>query len=431
MSIQKSSQSAGDAMKAATIYGWWQRALEFPDEIGKAKDLKIHDDLPHAGYYMRPHIDAKPGSEYSKPRPEMVAEPVAIWQEGSGHELTYKACIGVDYRPIDALKVWTWVCRDPITEEEYRRLVAGGELPPKYQKPQPKEERPKKEPEKPAEPVAVKNAIPLEEQARIGIGHNQGPPLGPEAATEIGAKIKGESVLITKLIKEGVTDQETADKLGEAGNRMLKLSKEAAEKHKEAKAPYLEMSRKIDAAFKPLIDAAKSKMDEARGVIGAWAKIERDRLAAEEAKRVAAENARIAEENRKREEEAREKEEAARAEAARKAREAAELAGASDEEVEAAGAEAAQTVKPVEAKLLKEKTERKVEAKAGTAAGRAFGGKAKRTVGEITDTKAFVMAVIDDPAIVEAAQRVADRIARDKDVEDANLPAGMVRKIVE
>jgi hypothetical protein len=420
-------QSMRDPMVSA--YAWWSHAVGNPKAIGKT--LPLHDGDPQAGFYMRPHIEAKPGSAHSKPRPEMPAEPVAIYPNADD-PAKLEAVIGKTYETVNAADIWTWVCRDPIPEAEYRRLCAGGELPPKYLPLKPKAEEVKKEPEKAPEPVAVENRPVPPELKIFGIGHNR----SLDEAEPIAERLKAEAKYLRELLgvektedlaNAKITNQETADKVGECGNRLLQIKKDAEEARVDIKAPYLEITKAIDEAFNPVKNTAADIISTCRKIVAVWKDVEAKRKREEEAKRVAEENARRQAEHEAEVAAAEKAAEEERAAAALAARQKAELAGATDEEIAAAGEKAAAEVEAKTVETPKEVKERKSASKVsvGAASGRSFAGASKRWVGVITDMEAFLIAVKDEPAIVEAAQRVANRIARDKDAE---IPAGMQRK---
>lgn len=404
MTAQSIGSLAEKIVADADPYAWWRAALENPERIGRS--LQIHVNEPQMGFYVKPF---RKGNEKRKPD---GPHPVAIWRDEDG---AMRAAIGADYKPVDAEWIWTWVAEHPIQHELYEQIINGGDWPQEYLKAAEGSSVSKKEPDQPPDPVEVMNRP--NHGGTPGIGHNRGPAMGDDLA----AKIKAETTLARKLMDDGVEDQETADKLGETGNRLLELKKLAQAEHDDLKAPYLEMCGKIDEAYNPAIKVCADVIKKARGVIGAWKEREKERLRQaaelERRRREQEERERYEREKAAAEEEARQKQ----AEADRKAREQAELAGASPDEVAQI---TAAPVKVKEVKPVKEVKAKKAEVKAGAATGRAFSGGPKRYVAKIVDYPAFLAAIQGEKEIVEAANKIAHRIANTKDAE---IPVGMER----
>lgn len=169
-----------------------------------------------------------------------------------------------------------------------------------------------------------------------------------------------------------VSSQEQADKAANYADAFAAFEKRAEEAHKAEKAPHLEAGRKVDAAWKPVIERA--------GELKKWAKKSSEAF-------LIAEKARLAEEDRKRQSEA--------ARIAR-ARIAAEKAG---EPPPVVTAPVAFTPPPQ-------------KAKAGTS-GRTVALRT-RQVHEIVDWRKFLAYLADfnqkPPDFVEVCQKVANRM---------------------
>lgn len=366
---------------------YWKNALK--GEFGP-----IHEGEPQTGFYAQ---KARKGNET---RDAQEASPVAIWSDESGTH----AVIGMSESVTDADRIWTWVAQNPITYKQYLVWVKNGVVPEAH--------RPKAKAVKPSTKVAEKapapvvaNNCPIPDKSKIGIGHNG----GPDISAELAAEIKAETQLVENLIKAGVDSKDTAEKLGECGNRLLALKKKTNAAHKQEKAPWLEGGRAVDDRYKPLIKACDDKVKEARSPIDTWKRQETKRLEiiaeAERAEKQRIENERIAEENRL----AKEKHEADKAEAERTAKEQAELSGASEAEIDATKADEIEAPKLQEAKEIKAV---KADVSVGKATGKAFTTSRTVTTATILNMDELLGVLKQEPKFIEFVQSLADAAAR-------------------
>lgn len=163
--------------------------------------------------------------------------PVAIFtQDGA-----LKAAVGRSFT--DPLKVWTWCADNPVSEADYKQALDGGAWP-------------------------------------GDVGHNSG-DLSLKEEIEDSA-----STALEWLAKNGIKSKVDADTAANHRALLLELKKKAETEHKTAKAPHLEAGRKIDAAFKPLIDTADSAASTIRSELGKYlAKVEAEERAKADAAR--------------------------------------------------------------------------------------------------------------------------------------------------
>ena len=106
----------------------------------------------------------------------------------------------------------------------------------------------------------------------------------PEPVEDFKARIARYKTLSEKLgpVTEG-NEQQYRDEIGLCGD----LKREIEAQHKVEKAPHLEAGRKVDAAYKPLVDEAEAVQKKLKATLQAFV-VERER----EAKRIADEAAR-------------------------------------------------------------------------------------------------------------------------------------------
>lgn len=202
----------------------------------------ISDGVPHAGFYR---VRRKGGPW----------EPVAIWQDDSSPD-GWIALRGE--ARVNAIDLWTWVCRNPIAEGAYRQAAAGGGWD--------------------DEPPAAPGSVP---------GHNA--PADPvEAAL---SELKGEEELAKELLSKPIADQAEADKAGIWARRIADIGGKAEKARVAEKEPHLEAGRAVDAKWKPVVEGAKALSAKLKAHVTPFlqaqkrAEEERARLAAEESRR--------------------------------------------------------------------------------------------------------------------------------------------------
>lgn len=84
-------------------YAYWRAALA-------GEKQPIHENEPHVGFWAK----------RQKAGPRL---PVAIWTDAAG---VLTALVGFDgsAKIGDAGALWTWICRDPVSEADYRAYFA-------------------------------------------------------------------------------------------------------------------------------------------------------------------------------------------------------------------------------------------------------------------------------------------------------------------
>ncbi len=202
-------------------YDWWNRALA-GEKVG-GPTLPVHESDPQAGFWRKRVSRAG------------AFVPVAIWR---GEDDKFVAL--ENGKEANAYDLWTFVCRYPITEEQYHQRVETGHWH--------------------DEDDAVTASLDAP-----AIGDNN----PPEDEAEV---LKGQIEAAAANISEYTTieDDEVAAKAQSARSRLLELSREADKKREELKKPHLEAGKAIDATWQPLVKSAKGAADTIRDALGAF-----------------------------------------------------------------------------------------------------------------------------------------------------------------
>jgi hypothetical protein len=311
----------GEIVPPNDQWSWWVAALmsKTPVETEKGN--------PRSGYYR------------------LRNEAIAIWREDDGTLVCWRSDASkyTPTKPDEIDDLFAYCAPHPITYEAYQAFNETGKWP------------------EDIEAVAEAPAyLPPHEAINAEIG-----ALREQAANWL------------KSIGS-VQNQEQADKAANYAEAFSKLEARATDAHKTEKAPHLEAGRKVDAAWKPVIERA--------GELKKWSKKASEAF-------LIAEKARLAEEDRKR-----------REEAARIAREA--------EQARIAAEKAGEPPPPAPAPVAPPPAPQK--AGAGTT-GRRMGLKTRQIV-EITDWRAFLdfVANMNDraPDFVDVCRTMAGRMVR-------------------
>lgn len=239
------------AARVVSEWAWWMTALADPSQIG-SKSLPIHEGHPCQGFYR-----AK--------RKNGPYEPVAIWKGDAGEWVALR-----NGREVDAVDIWTWCARNPVSREAYDAAVETGRWPDDD------------------ETVSAQITPP-----DPTIGDNSG---NADENEELKDQIDAALLGVDKYAK--ITDDETASKALSLRNRLNELSNAAEKVRVKQKEPHLEAGKAIDKKWNPLVKGAKAGAEKVRDAIGAWetAKLaeQRKREREDEAKRIADEQARKA-----------------------------------------------------------------------------------------------------------------------------------------
>lgn len=219
-------------MSEANPWAWWQNALS--GTFGP-----IHDSSPEQGFYRV--RDGKKGPFL----------PVAIWRDDGGSWLALR-----NGREADAEAIWTWCCRNPITEEAYYGALNGNGW--------------------------------IDEPKAATIGHNM--PEDPHEALRV--EFEGEKELAEELLKSKVTSQAQADKIAVLSKRIASITKKATDLHKVEKQPHLEAGRAVDDKWRELKEEPDALSKRLKRHVDEYlreqqrAEEERQRKAREEAERI-------------------------------------------------------------------------------------------------------------------------------------------------
>lgn len=197
-------------------YEYWQNALR--GDFGL-----MHDGDAQPGFYRKRTSKAGP------------FVPVAIWE----HEGAVVAL--VDGKSGDPAALWSFVCRYPVTEEQYRSRVETG----KWHD----EDQAVTESLSPP-PARMGDNNPPTDEAEILKGQIDAATVGAESYVEI-------------------KDDETAAKAQSLRSRLLELSGTADKKREAEKKPHFEAGKAVDAKWQPLVKLAKEAADRIRSALGA------------------------------------------------------------------------------------------------------------------------------------------------------------------
>lgn len=320
-------------------YLFWKTALKDPALIGTDK-LPVHEDDPQPGFYRMKDRDGG----------DMI--PVAIWLNGAG-----EIAVKVGHAMATNADAWTFCCRNPIEEQVYRGVVAGGSWP---------------------------DSAP-DNEAIAKAGHNL--PEDPFEALTL--ELAGEVEIAHELLKKPVDSEDAADKVANFSKRIATVGTKLENLFKVEKQPWLDGSREIDNKFRAPRDTAKVVASQLKMHLEAFLKAERERE--RERQRIAAEEAAIL---RRKAEEA--------------ARKAADVSPNPDDPEMLAKQAEAERLQADAAQAEKEAQARKVQA------GRTGSKVSLRTtkVARITDYNKLVEALKDRPEMKELVQSLANRAAK-------------------
>jgi len=229
------------ASKIINVWEWYQKALANPSAIG-GKELPVHEAHPKPGYFR---VRRKDGHW----------EPVAIYYpEDSATLVAYRD--GREVRDINSL--WVWCCRNPVEFDAYEAAMDG-------------------------------QGWADEPEAAPGIGDNssEADPFDALRIEYLGEKEQAEA-----FMKETVTTQAQADKVGIWAKRLTAIKTKAEGLHKVEKQPHLDAGRAVDDKWRDLKtepdDLAKKLKAHIQPFLSAKlrAEQERARKAAEESDRL-------------------------------------------------------------------------------------------------------------------------------------------------
>ena len=346
-------------------YDWWRQALKLAG--GEYRELTREQLL-----LLGPSADT-PESGFFRNRPFKDAPlvPVAIWRDAAGNTICLQ-----NGQEAEADKVWNYACRNPITEALYHSVLAGGAWPD----------------EPPA--VAKEHNLP----AKSGDLH-----------TDLTAELTAEKETVEGFLRKAITTQQQADQAGVWAKRLAGIATKADEQFTIEKRPWLDGGNAVDDKWRDLRTDSKELAKKLKKHGEAWLK-ELDRQ-----ETIRQQEARATADRIKRE-----------AEAAQRSAEAAKVAVGPTASTGVASSFSAEAER--EADRL---AQRAADAERDAQARPVFAGRTGAKVSlhtywiaNITDYDALVLAVKDDPEVRQAVEKVAARIARNK---DATLPAGMER----
>lgn len=312
-------------------YAWWRAALEDSSRIGKI--LPVHEGDPQPGFYRkRKHKDGP-------------FIPVAIWMDDSGHMLAQ-----IDGQPGDAVDIWTWCCREPVSYDDYKGYMDGKGWP---------------------------------DEAPPTAGHNQ-PPESDDPHENLAREFEQEREQAEQFLKEPIKDRTRADMAASWSKKLATIAKKATDLHKVEKQPHLDAGRDVDDKWRDLKEEPKSLSTRIKRALDDF----------------------LREEDRKEQERQRK----AAEEAARKQREADEAAQKAMSDGQDAEAAKRAEIAAQEAEHAKREAERKD----GGSAGRTGAKVSLRTFvsAKITDYDKALIALKDHPEMKALVEQLANRAVR-------------------
>lgn len=387
-------------------FHWWREALA--GRVGE-----IHEDQPQPGYYwMR---DGRDGPRL----------PVAIWRDAAG-QLVCRAADKIR----NAVEIWTWVAKNPVSEVNARQAFATGSWPGDV--PQG------------ASVVGPSTAAPghdsraatSQSTTASSVSNDRPAPSAAEVAAKVAPATEGPSTAIggnskvLTLIEEiedaagqaldwlneaKIDNQIAADMAGNWRQRMLSLAKRADAQRVDEKRPHDEAAKAVQTKWKSPIDRAEAVAVKLRLAVEPFLKAEDARLKAEAAERARAENERRMADFRK----AEEARKAALAEAQAKAAEAAQAAAADAKPVEVPAVEI-----PAEPQMPEFVAPDAAKAMVGGQRGRRTGLRTQ-TAYEISDYEALLAHVKDHPDV----RAMVEKIGRAQSKAGAVVPGITVTQV--
>ncbi|MCO4316306.1 hypothetical protein M8997_003850 [Phyllobacterium sp. 21LDTY02-6] len=189
-------------------YAWYFKALELAGDCGELsreqmKTLGVSEGDPKSGFFRRrAHKDGP-------------WQTVAIWFDNLN-----TVCL-VDGRPADAESVWTFACRNPISEGTYHAVRKGAEWP--------------------GEPAPTVQRTNL--------------PSDPFEALK--AEFESDREIAEAFLKSPITTKEQADKAAAWAKRLSAIATKATGLHKVEKQPSLDESRRVDEKWRDLKEEPK------------------------------------------------------------------------------------------------------------------------------------------------------------------------------
>lgn len=219
-------------MAAHPDYAYWSNALA--GTLGP-----VSDGDAQCGFYRRRLFKDGP------------FVPVAIWRGEDGDLVAL-----VDGKAADAADIWTWVCDKPITEVEYRKVIAGEGW--------------------------------SDEPRAATVPSNM--PADPFEALRI--EFAAEQEVAAELLAKPVTEQVHADQIAVLTKRLSGIKSKATNLHKTEKQPSLDEGRRIDTKWRDLKEEPDTLTKKLKRHLDAYLneldrlEKERQRIAREEADRI-------------------------------------------------------------------------------------------------------------------------------------------------
>jgi hypothetical protein len=322
-------------------YAWYFKALELVGDCGELsreqmKALGVSEGDPKSGFFRRRAYKDGPWNT------------VAIWINPRGQLI----CL-VDGKVTEADSVWTYACRNPISEETYQAVRSG--------KPWPRE----------PEPAQVLSNLPSD----------------PFEALK--AEFESDKEIAENFLKTPITTREQADKAAVWAKRLTAIANKAAALHKVEKQPSLDEGRRVDEKFRDLKEEPKLLSTKIKRASDAYLN-EQDRLEQE------------------RQRKAREEADRTRREADEAARAAQNISSNPNDPVDEAAKADAERLAKLAAEADKEAQARNVTA------GRTGSKLALRTFvsARITDYDKALMALKDHPEMKALVEQLANRAIR-------------------
>lgn len=224
-------------------FAWHTAALANPSQIGKT--LIVHPSDPEEGWFRTRDKDGP-------------WQPLVLWQDG-GQWFALRG-IEPDRRAVNAVDIWTWCARYPISFDVYEAVAERGEPWPD-----------------------VDQAVHAQRRGPPRPGSNEG---GLSESELLAGDIQ--AALDQMRLYKAIDDDETAGKAQSLRARLNELSGKADKVREKLVRPHLDAQRDINGEWQPLVKDAKGGADTLRKTLEAYeTKKLRERRAAEEAARKA------------------------------------------------------------------------------------------------------------------------------------------------
>lgn len=197
-------------------YQYWRQALAGRDMVEVQGHPDAHNKIQPGFYRSR---------RKSKQTGAVTFSPVAFWYEG---EMPIARDGDRMLSGLDAIELFSYCCRFPISQALYKAVRAGGDWP---------------------------DVHPAAQADRINSANAPDPDSAEAVKDSVDNLVREAEALIAK---GAATSQDASDQATDLADRLLKLEKKADDRRKEEHEPHKAEIKRLDGIWNPLRDAAAS-----------------------------------------------------------------------------------------------------------------------------------------------------------------------------